>query len=79
MSKLRDEPKGRIINIMADGRIVEDLTGHVIPLTPETEGAYRVMARFAQRRACEQAKESPALPCPTVTPPQSERDGKSLL
>ncbi len=78
MSKLRDEPKGRIINIMADGRIVEDLTGHVIPFTPETEGAYRVMARFAQRRAREQANASPASP-PHREPTPKLKDGKSLL
>lgn len=59
MSKptIKEEPTGRVINIMADGRIVDDLTGHVIPFTPETEGAYRVMVQFAQRRALERAKK----------------------
>lgn len=63
MSKARkpaakpDEPKPRIINIMADGHIEEDLTGHVIPITPETEQAYRIIAQVARRIAAQQAKQ----------------------
>ena len=47
--KNKTESEGRIINIMADGRIVEDLTGHVIPVTPETEMAYQIMAQVAEK------------------------------
>lgn len=46
----KEEPPVRIINIMADGRIVEDLTGHVIPVTPETLPFYKlVLARGIQK------------------------------
>lgn len=55
MEKERKVSEGRIINIMADGHIVEDLTGHVIPITPETEAAYQVMAKVARRLAAGKA------------------------
>lgn len=60
MAKKQSKPEseGRVINIMADGRIVEDLTGHVIPITPETERAYQVMAQVARRMALQEAQQS---------------------
>ena len=45
----KEEAPVRIINIMADGHIEEDLTGHVIPITPETIPAYKIMAEVALR------------------------------
>lgn len=60
MAKKQSKPEseGRVINIMADGRIVEDLTGHIIPVTPETEPAYRVIAQVARRRALQQTQQN---------------------
>jgi hypothetical protein len=56
--KNKTESEGRIINIMADGRIVEDLTGHVIPVTPETEMAYQIMAQVARRRVLQEMQKN---------------------
>jgi len=41
----------RIINIMADGRVVEDLTGYVIPVNDKTKIAYNLLAKHIQEKS----------------------------
>lgn len=43
------EPDAKIINVMSDGHIEEDLTGHIIPLTPETRRFYELVVEAALR------------------------------
>lgn len=54
--KAGEEP--RIIHIMADGHIEENLEGYRVVCTPETEAAFRVAAQVARRMA---QKKPPAL------------------
>lgn len=42
-----------VIHRMADGTICEDITGKIIPVTPITEPAYRIIARAIQRMLAE--------------------------
>lgn len=41
----------RIINIMADGRVVNDLTGYVVPVNEKTKVAYNLLAKHIQEKS----------------------------
>lgn len=50
-STKKHESNIRIINIMADGRVVDDLTGYVIPVNEKTKVAYNLLAKHIQEKS----------------------------
>lgn len=42
-----------IIHEMADGTILEDISGKVVPVNQDTEGVYRTLYKIAERLAKE--------------------------
>lgn len=39
----------KVVHIMADGKVLDSIEGVVIPLTPETLPAYKLLAEYRQK------------------------------
>lgn len=49
MTKKTEKWNPKIIHVMADGTVRDSMKGVVIPLTPETEGVYRLAMEHLEK------------------------------